>query len=109
VASTEHAGTSKSENELKNDTQLVLWLRAAVESSADEDGWANLAAVGNRIAKQAPDFDSRNYGYVKLSDLIIAIGLFDVRKRGGKGAKVVEVRDKRQQEGERHPPPEESV
>ncbi len=50
----------------------------------DENGWAGLGAVGNIIVKQAPDFDPRNYGYTKLSDLAEAIGLFTLtaRRRG---------------------------
>ena len=36
---------------------------------ADEDGWASLADVGNRLYKLYSDFDSRNYGYKKLSEL----------------------------------------
>ncbi|WP_429819188.1 NYN domain-containing protein [Ensifer sp. B1-9] len=33
----------------------------AVMATADEDGRANLAQVGGHLAKQAPDFDARNY------------------------------------------------
>ena len=36
---------------------------------AYEDGWASLADVGNRLYKLYSDFDSRNYGYKKLSEL----------------------------------------
>ncbi|MFD1704674.1 NYN domain-containing protein [Methylopila henanensis] len=53
-------------------------LRAAAAAVADESGWANLSAVGSRIAKQAPDFDPRNYGFSRLSDLVEAAGLFEV-------------------------------
>ena len=44
-------------------------LRNAVEAASGEDGWAVLALVGHIITQQRPDFDSRNYGYAKLSDL----------------------------------------
>lgn len=43
----------------------------AVRATADEDGRANLARVGDHLAKQAPDFDARNYGFPRLSDLVI--------------------------------------
>ena len=33
------------------------------------------------MRKQQPDFDPRNWGYAKLSDLVRAIGLFDVEQR----------------------------
>ncbi|MEO5560762.1 MAG: OST-HTH/LOTUS domain-containing protein [Dokdonella sp.] len=44
-------------------------------------GWSNLAPVGSNVAKQAPDFDPRNYGYRKLGELIAASGLFEIEKR----------------------------
>ena len=56
-------------------------LRNAVEAASDDDGWAPLAAVGNILTNQRPDFDSRNYGYGKLSDLIKATTLFEIERR----------------------------
>jgi uncharacterized LabA/DUF88 family protein len=67
--------------QLKNDAALVSLLRNAVEAASDEDGWAPLAAVGNILTNQRPDFDSRNYGYGKLSDLINATTLFEIERR----------------------------
>lgn len=75
---------------LRGDTRLVNLLRKAVEAAADDEGWAGLGAVGQHISKQA-SFDSRNYGYAKLSGLFQAIGLFDIRTQG----KVLQVRDPR--------------
>lgn len=75
---------------LRGDTRLVNLLRKAVEAAADEEGWAGLGAVGQHISKQA-SFDSRNYGYAKLSGLFQAIGLFDIRSHG----KGLQVRDPR--------------
>ena len=77
-------------NALRGDTRLVNLLRKSVEAAADDAGWAGLGAVGQHISKQA-SFDSRNYGYAKLSGLFQAIGLFDVRTHG----KGLQVRDKR--------------
>jgi OST-HTH/LOTUS domain len=37
--------------------------------------------VGNIITNQRPDFDSRSYGYGKLSDLIKATTLFEIERR----------------------------
>jgi len=71
----------KTTDELRADTTLVELLSSAVESVADESGWADHGTVGNRIAQQFPDFDSRNYGYAKLSGLIEATQLFDLDKR----------------------------
>lgn len=76
----------RSTNELRGDTRLLNLLRGAVDAVADEQGWALLSAVGNQIANRA-SFDSRNYGYRKLSELIDATGLFEV-KRAGKASAV---------------------
>lgn len=67
--------------QLRRDTKLINLLRNAVESASDDSGWASLGPVGSTIAKQAPDFDSRNYGYAKLSGLVAAMKLFDIEKR----------------------------
>ena len=67
--------------QLKGDAELVSLLRNAVEAASDDDGWAPLSSVGNIITNQRPDFDSRSYGYGKLSDLITATSLFDVERR----------------------------
>ena len=87
----------KSTSELKQDTKLVRLLRNAVEASSDESGWAQLGPVGSNIAKQAPEFDSRNYGYGKLGELVAATKLFDIEERqvGDTNSKVLYVRDKR--------------
>jgi uncharacterized LabA/DUF88 family protein len=82
---------------LKGDAALVNLLRNAVEAGSDDDGWAALGGVGNIITKQRPDFDSRTYGYAKLSDLMAATTLFDLERRGpgdGKAA-VLYARDNR--------------
>jgi uncharacterized LabA/DUF88 family protein len=67
--------------QLKGDAALVGMLRKAVEAASDDDGWAPLSAVGNIITNQRPDFDSRSYGYGKLSDLITATTLFEIERR----------------------------
>lgn len=46
---------------------------------ADEDGWASLADIGNRLYKLYSDFDSRNYGYTKLSELFKANKDFEIK------------------------------
>ncbi|SOO29256.1 conserved hypothetical protein [Xanthomonas phaseoli pv. phaseoli] len=54
-------------------------LRNAIVSACEDDGWALLSAVGKQVANQA-SFDPRNYGYRKLSDLVRAIGLFEIKQ-----------------------------
>ncbi|RUW58037.1 NYN domain-containing protein [Mesorhizobium sp. M7A.F.Ca.US.008.03.1.1] len=78
----------------KLDEGALSMLQKAVEASADEDGRANLARVGDHLAKQSPDFDARNYGYARLSDLAGASGILEVERAGG-GLKAVMVRLKK--------------
>ncbi|TBF89164.1 NYN domain-containing protein [Rhizobium leguminosarum] len=63
----------------------------AVMATADEDGRANLAQVGGHLGKQAPDFDARNYGFPRLSDLVKASGLVTV-ERAADNHKIILVR-----------------
>lgn len=68
--------------ELKMDSKLLSTIRYAVEDAADESGWAFLGTVGQYITKHSPEFDPRNYGYKKLSDLIWATESFEIDERG---------------------------
>lgn len=77
--------------ELKQNNKLVTLLRNAVEAATGEDGWAHQGAVGNVLKNQA-SFDSRNYGYRYLGDLIEASGLFELKRLGNSA---VMLRDKR--------------
>jgi uncharacterized LabA/DUF88 family protein len=83
--------------QLKGDAALVSLLRNAVEGASDDDGWAALGAVGHIVTNQRPDFDSRTYGYAKLSDLIDATTLFELERRSPGDGKpgIIFARDKR--------------
>ena len=72
----------KTSSELKQDTALINLIRNAVKEHADDDGWTSLGVVGQYISKVNSDFDSRNYGYPKLSYLINAIDLFETQMHG---------------------------
>ena len=77
--------------QLRSDRKLVALLRRAVEGAADDAGWARVGTVGNHISNQS-SFDPRNYGYAKLSRLLEATDLFDIRDAGGQN---MAVRDRR--------------
>jgi uncharacterized LabA/DUF88 family protein len=93
--------------QLKRNATLVNQLRYAVEAASDDDGWAQLGQVGMLITKQQPDFDSRSYGYAKLSDLMAATTLFELERRslgdGRQGA--IYIRDKRRRQPGKKPGP----
>jgi hypothetical protein len=80
----------KSEGELRGDTKLLKLLREGINAASDDDGWADLGGVGSYVAKQQPAFDSRNWGYARLIDLVAAIGLFEVTRVAGQGVRVRE-------------------
>src|SRR5690606_10361801 len=90
------ARPAPSADQLQDDAELVRLLRGAIDATQGEDGWSRLGAVGSHIGNQG-SFDSRNYGYRKLSDLIEAVGLFEVRRQG----QVIEVRARRRGRGGR--------
>jgi uncharacterized LabA/DUF88 family protein len=71
----------KDTKQLRGDARLMELIRAGIEAASDDEGWANLGAVGSHVANQASDFDPRNWGYTKLVDLVNAIGLFEVERR----------------------------
>jgi uncharacterized LabA/DUF88 family protein len=89
--------------QLKRDAALVNQLRNAVEAGSDDDGWASLASVGHIITQQSPDFDSRNYGYAKLSDLVAATTLFELdhRSPGDGKPEIIYAQDKRRRPGKK--------
>ncbi|MGQ9823182.1 MAG: NYN domain-containing protein [Thermogutta sp.] len=71
------------------------FFRDALEQASDESGWMSLAEFGSHLNKLRPDFDARNYGYKKLSDLVKAhTELFEVdeRKTGNNNSRVLYIR-----------------
>jgi hypothetical protein len=48
----------------------VKLIRQALEQSSDDQGWSHLGTFGSILTKLRPDFDSRNFGYKKLSQLV---------------------------------------
>lgn len=59
--------------------ELLKLLRKAVAAVSGEDGWASLSNLGSHISKIRPSFDSRNYGYSKLSTLVKNLDIFETR------------------------------
>ena len=63
------------------DKSVVKLISDSINDLADELGWAYLGDIGNLIIKKRPDFDSRNYGFKKLGELIKSTGLFEINER----------------------------
>lgn len=70
--------------------KTIRLLASSLQDIADDEGFGHLGALGDLLSKKQPDFDSRNYGYSKLSTMIQAIDRFEIRKEGS----VLTVRDK---------------
>jgi len=80
----------------KPDKNLVNLVTSSINDIADENGWAFLGDLGNMLLKKRPDFDSRNYGFEKLLQLIKSLGLFEIdeRESGRRNIKLVYIRVK---------------
>ena len=78
------------------DKGLIRLIADSINDIADEDGWAFLGNLGTLLLKKKPDFDSRNYGFVKLLPLIKSMNKFEIdeRKSGKTNIKHVYVRTK---------------
>jgi len=71
-------------NKSKFDTitpKVISFLKTSVNDAADEDGWAFLGDVGGILLKKQPNFDSRNYGFEKLTPMFKSIDSFEIEKR----------------------------
>lgn len=77
------SGSTKAEAEQikKMDGKLHRLLDAAYNAIADENEWVHLGSMGQQLGKIAPDFDVRNYGQKRLSDLVKATKRFELEER----------------------------
>lgn len=59
----------------------IKFIASTISDVADDDGWAFLGDVGSLLQKKQPNFDSRNYGFQKLTPLIRSIKKFEIERR----------------------------
>ncbi len=59
--------------------KIAKAIAAIVDESSDDDGWAYLGEVGKRLNKRFPDFDTRNYGYNKLTPFVASLKQFEIK------------------------------
>lgn len=72
---------SQEDNFDKITRKEVTLIRTTISDLSDDDGWAFLGDVGSLLQKKQPNFDSRNYGFKKLTPLIKSIGQFELERR----------------------------
>ncbi len=71
-------------------------IATSITDLAEENGWAYLGDVGNLILKKQPDFDSRNYGFAKLTPLIRSLDFeIDERESGQSGIRHIYIRNRK--------------
>jgi len=73
--------SSENDNIDKITPKVIHLISSTISDLADDDGWAFLGDVGNLIQKKQPNFDSRNYGFQKLTPLIKSIQKYDIEPR----------------------------
>ena len=56
-------------------------ISTTIADVSDDDGWAFLGDVGSLLQKKQPNFDSRNFGFDKLTPLIKSIDKFEIEQR----------------------------
>ena len=88
--------SSQKDNIDKITPKVIRLISSTISDLADDDGWAFLGDVGNLLQKKQPNFDSRNYGFQKLTPLINSINKFEIEQReSAKGRfKLIYVRNK---------------
>ena len=72
----------KSSNLLSHmEREIIDLIYSTIVDVADEDGWAFLADIGNLLQKKRPDFDTRNYGFAKLTQLMKSLDKIEIDER----------------------------
>jgi len=104
-ASADNTEDSEAQKSSKSDVDKITnkdirLISTTIDDLADDDGWAFLGDVGSLLQKKQPNFDSRNYGFQKLTPLINSINNFEIERReDAKGRKkliYVKIKEKRQ-------------
>jgi len=77
----------------------IKLISATINDLSDDEGWAFLGDVGSLLLKKQPNFDSRNYGFEKLTPLIKSIGKYEIEQRENPRSrhKLIFVRQKQKQ------------
>jgi hypothetical protein len=85
------AATADASSRRPIDEELLKLLADAWKTAKRADGFASLSEVG-KLAGNRSSFDTRNYGYARLIDLIEALPNFQVDRRDGGSVWIKRVR-----------------
>lgn len=75
--------TFSSAPEPQSGINLQSALTKAVNATSGDDGWASISLLGQHLNRAHADFDSRDFGHRKLSDLVTEQSYLDHRTDGG--------------------------
>ena len=80
--------TTNKSNIDKITPKVLKLISSTISDLEDDEGWAFLGDVGNLLQKKQPNFDSRNYGFEKLTPLIESTKKFEIDKRESSKGKI---------------------
>jgi uncharacterized LabA/DUF88 family protein len=70
VIAPEETSAPEPTRDAKGNGALQSMLTKAINKTATDDDWSALGALGSHLNRTDPSFDSRTYGFAKLSDLV---------------------------------------
>ncbi len=100
AASTDSKDTPTSKSGVEKITPEDLrFIATTIDDVSDDEGWAFMGDVGSLLQKKQPNFDSRNYGFQKLTPLLSSIAHFEIERRedskGRKKLVYVKIKEKK--------------
>lgn len=84
----ENQGPEKQKRPLINPSMATPLIKGVIAEIDSDDDWVPLGEVGKRLSNLSSDFDARNYGFEKLSDLVKKTGAFDMDRPSGKALRI---------------------
>ncbi len=67
--------------DLKDEEALIKMINNAIDQTANDDGWSNVAALGLYLSNNS-SFSPLNYGCRKLGQVLKAIGIYEIQMEG---------------------------
>lgn len=81
--------------DIRKDFKLINILKQGIETTSDEQGWADVKDMSMYIRKNS-SFSQINYGFKKMGDLIKALDLFDMEYLGDRKTQLmIRIREKK--------------
>ena len=68
---------------IKQPVKLIKLIDSAMRSIDSDDEWHRLGVLGSHLVRANPEFDARNHGRAKLSELVAMLKPFEMRKQSG--------------------------